>query len=154
MSHPRKCAPSLLNSASIAPLPLWGFNNRPDRKSQSSAVAAWHTGIQFLANISPGENAHEPDNPPLRQWISHLERMLTSLTTCLFDNKSLTWRECSRSWQPTSSTTNQFFPKRKVIQWQSVMDSPGGVSVRMIKEWDEWSSSSQIHQGQQYILHA
>jgi hypothetical protein len=76
LSHPRKCAPSLLNSPSTAPLPFQGFNNRPDRKSQSPVTNAQHTREQFLENLSPGENAHGPDNP-------------------LFDNKSLTWREFS-----------------------------------------------------------
>jgi hypothetical protein len=33
VSHPRKCDPSPLNSASAAPLPFQGFNNRPDMKS-------------------------------------------------------------------------------------------------------------------------
>ena len=39
LSHPRKCAPSLLNNPSAAPLLFQGFNNRPNRKSQSPVAA-------------------------------------------------------------------------------------------------------------------
>jgi hypothetical protein len=35
LSHPTKCAPSLLNSPSTTPFPFQGFNNKPDMKSQS-----------------------------------------------------------------------------------------------------------------------
>ena len=38
MSHPRKCASSLLNSPSATPLPFQVFTNRPDNKSQSPVV--------------------------------------------------------------------------------------------------------------------
>jgi hypothetical protein len=69
LSHPRKCAPSLLNSPSTSPLPFWGFNNRLDRKSQSPVSNAQQTPEeQFPTN-------------------SHLERVLTGLTTHLFDSK-------------------------------------------------------------------
>jgi hypothetical protein len=57
LSHPRKCAPSLLNSPSAAPLPFQGFNNRPDRKSQSTVTAV---GLLQEFNsptiLSPGES--------------------------------------------------------------------------------------------------
>jgi hypothetical protein len=92
LSHSRKCAHSLLNSPSVAPLSFQGFNNRPDRKSQSPVTNAQCTKEQFLAKLSPGKNAHRPYNSLLRHQISHLERMLTSLTTRFFDNKSLNWR--------------------------------------------------------------
>jgi hypothetical protein len=42
---------------------------------------------KFLAKLSPEENAHGLENQPLRQQISHLEIILTSLTTFLFDIK-------------------------------------------------------------------
>jgi hypothetical protein len=47
------------------------------------------TREQFLAKFSLGENDHEPDNPPLQQQISHLERFLMGLTNHLFDNKTM-----------------------------------------------------------------
>jgi hypothetical protein len=40
-----------------------------------------------ITNLSPRENAHGPDNLPLRQQISHLKRMFMGLTTHLFDKK-------------------------------------------------------------------
>jgi hypothetical protein len=67
LSHPKKCAPSLLNSPSAAPLPFWGFNNKLDRKSQSPTVVVWHlqeiNSKQFyhLERIS-----HGPANPRLQ----------------------------------------------------------------------------------------
>jgi hypothetical protein len=39
MSHPKKCAPSLLNIPSDAPLPFQGFNNMTDINSQSTIAA-------------------------------------------------------------------------------------------------------------------
>jgi hypothetical protein len=95
MSHPRKCAPSLHNNPLASPLPFQGFNNRSERKSQSLVTNAQCTKEQFLANFSPGENAHGPDNSPLQQKISHLDRMLMGLTIFLFDKNSLTRRECA-----------------------------------------------------------
>jgi hypothetical protein len=67
LSHLRKCAPSLFNSPLDAPLPFQGFNNKPDKNSQSLVTNAQHTREQFLANISPGDNAHGPKNSLLRQ---------------------------------------------------------------------------------------
>jgi hypothetical protein len=58
MSHPRKCAPSLLNSPSAAPLPFQGFNNRPDRNSQSTIVVVGLPLGKSLPQqpLSPGES--------------------------------------------------------------------------------------------------
>jgi hypothetical protein len=67
LSHPRKCAPSLLNSPSAAPLPFQGFNNRSDRKSQSPVACS----------LAPWEINS--------QQFSPLERMLTGLTTHFFN---------------------------------------------------------------------
>jgi hypothetical protein len=58
---------------------------------------------QFPTKFSPRENSHGPDNPPLQQQISHLERKIKHLTTRLFEN-------------------NMFFPKNKFIQWKLVLD--------------------------------
>jgi hypothetical protein len=68
ISHPRKCAPSLLNSPSAAPLPFRGFNNRLDRKSQSLISNAQRTKEQFPKN-------------------SHLERLPLGIKTRLFESK-------------------------------------------------------------------
>jgi hypothetical protein len=53
--------------------------------------------------------------------------MLTGLTTRLFDNKSITWRECSRACKPASSIKNlshgenahdpENLPLRQQILW-------------------------------------
>jgi hypothetical protein len=67
LSHPRKCAPSLLNSPSTAPLPFRGFNNRPDMKSQSPVVAVWHLREINSQQFSHLERiSHGPDNLPLQ----------------------------------------------------------------------------------------
>jgi hypothetical protein len=64
---PRKCAPSLLNSPSTAPLPFQGFNNRPDGKSQSSCSCSLAPlGNQFPTILSPREISHGTNNPPLQ----------------------------------------------------------------------------------------
>jgi hypothetical protein len=44
---------------------------------------------QFPTKISPGKYAHGSDNPPLQQQMSHPERLLTCLTTRLFNNITL-----------------------------------------------------------------
>jgi hypothetical protein len=66
MSHPRKCAPSLLNNPSVAPLSFQGFKNRMDRKSQRPIVSMCHLGNQFPIVLTHGENYHEPENPLLQ----------------------------------------------------------------------------------------
>jgi hypothetical protein len=76
LSHPRKCAPSLLNSPSVAPLPFQGFNNRLDRNSQSTIAVVGlpqenHfptnslTWREFLTGSTCLFNPW-PDNPPLQ----------------------------------------------------------------------------------------
>jgi hypothetical protein len=69
------------------PLSFQGFNNMSYKKYQIPITNSQWTREQFLANLSPGENSHVPEYPPLRQQISHLKRILTGLTTCLFDKK-------------------------------------------------------------------
>jgi hypothetical protein len=56
--------------------PFEASTTRPNKKSQSLVVAPWHLGNQFPTIISPGENAHGPDNPLLQYP--------TGLTTRLF----------------------------------------------------------------------
>jgi hypothetical protein len=67
LSHPRKCAPSLLNSPSAAPLPFQGFNNRPDMNSQSTIAAV---GLPQEINSQQFSHlervSHRPDNLPLQ----------------------------------------------------------------------------------------
>jgi hypothetical protein len=88
LSHPRKCAPSLLNSPSAAPLPFWGFNNRPDRKSQSPVAAVWHLREINSQQFSHLERiSHGPDNPPLQYP--------TGLTTHFFSPSPKTTRYIS-----------------------------------------------------------
>jgi hypothetical protein len=67
ISHPRKCAPYLLNSPSVSPLPFSGFNNNLDRKSQSPIATVCH-----LQEINS-------------QQFSPREKLLTGLTTRLFN---------------------------------------------------------------------
>jgi len=63
-SHPRKCAPSLLNLPSTTPLPFQGFNNMPNMKSQSTVTAV---GIlqEFSSPtiLSPRESCSEAWKP-------------------------------------------------------------------------------------------
>jgi hypothetical protein len=67
MSHPRKCAPSLLNSPSATPLPFQGFNNRPNMKSQSTvAVVGLPQEINSQQFSHLERVSHGPDNPPLQ----------------------------------------------------------------------------------------
>jgi hypothetical protein len=89
VSHPKKCAPSLLCNPSVTPLPFYGFRKMSDRKSQSHVTNSQCTGEQFIENLSLGENYHRPEKLSLRQKISHLERMIMGMTTCLFNRKSL-----------------------------------------------------------------
>jgi hypothetical protein len=86
---PKEVCPFSAQQSLDFPTSLPGLQQQVDKKSQSPVTNSQHTREQFLENLSPGENAHGPDNPPLRQQISHLERMLTGLTTHLFDNKYL-----------------------------------------------------------------
>jgi hypothetical protein len=60
-----------------------------DRKSLSRAIDAQHTREQFSTKLSLGEYAHGLDNPLPQQLISHPERLLTGLTTRLFDRKTM-----------------------------------------------------------------
>jgi hypothetical protein len=78
LSHPRKCTPSLLNSPLTVPLPFWGFNNRPDKKSQSSVAIPNTQGKQFPTVLSPRENAHRPDNL-LLQYAHRPDNLLLHL---------------------------------------------------------------------------
>jgi hypothetical protein len=56
LSHPRKCAPSLLNNPSTTPLPFQDFNNRLDRKSQSTiAIVGLPQKITSPVILSPRE---------------------------------------------------------------------------------------------------
>jgi hypothetical protein len=73
LSHPRKCAPSLLNSPSAAPLPFQGFNNRPNKNSLSTIVVV---GLP-LGN-------HFPNN------LSHLERVSCRPNNLLLQSMGLT----------------------------------------------------------------
>jgi hypothetical protein len=57
-------------------------------------------------NLSPDGNAHGLDNPPLRQQISHLERMLTGLQPASSTTMTLVTR-----WKPLS----KFFSVDKVM---------------------------------------
>jgi hypothetical protein len=66
LSHPRKCAPSLLNSPSAAPLPFQGFSNRPDRKSQSVVAVVYHLWESIPNNSLTQRTSHGPDNPLLQ----------------------------------------------------------------------------------------
>jgi hypothetical protein len=66
LSHPRKCAPSLLNSLTVAPLPFQGFSNKLDRKSQSPAAVVQHLRKSIPSNSLTQRIAHGPNNPPLQ----------------------------------------------------------------------------------------
>jgi hypothetical protein len=64
---PRKCAPSLLNIPSTTPLPFWGFNNRLERKSQSTVAVVGNLQEINSQQFSHLERvSHGPDNLPLQ----------------------------------------------------------------------------------------
>jgi hypothetical protein len=77
ISHPRKCAPSLLNSPLTAPLPFQGFNNRTNKKYQIPITPVSHLreikSHQFshLKRIS-----HGLDNPPLQHPMDMTTHLL------------------------------------------------------------------------------
>jgi hypothetical protein len=88
LSHPRKCAPSLLNSSLVAPLPFQGFNNMPDMNSQSTIA---------VVGLPPGEITSPTTSLTSREFLtglktcflfsrklSHLKRVSHRPETCLF----------------------------------------------------------------------
>jgi hypothetical protein len=114
LSHPRKCTPSLLNSPSTIPLPFWGFNNRPDIKSQSSVATFLDT---------QGKNS---------QQFSHLERMLTGLTTCFFKcTHGLTTCFFSSNYPGLLVTINSKASQVQVRLWMARVNMRG---MRMMRE--------------------
>jgi hypothetical protein len=58
LSHLKKCAPSLLNSPSTAPLPFQGFNNKSYKNSQRTIAAFGLPEEKSLPQqtLSPGES--------------------------------------------------------------------------------------------------
>jgi hypothetical protein len=67
LSHPRKCAPSLLNSPSVAPLPFQASTTGQNRKSQSTVVAVGLLQEFNSQQFSHLERvSHRPDNLPLQ----------------------------------------------------------------------------------------
>jgi hypothetical protein len=79
----------MINNPLVSPLPFHGSSNKLDMKSLSSKTYAQLRKEKFSEKLSPRENAQGPDNPPIQQQISHLERLLTGLKTYLFNKKSL-----------------------------------------------------------------
>jgi len=61
MSHPRECAPCLLDSASTTTLPFQGFSKRSDKKFQSTTtVVRLNLGKSLPQQpLSPGENCSQ-----------------------------------------------------------------------------------------------
>jgi hypothetical protein len=88
LSHPRRHAHSFLYNPSFAPLLFQGSRNRSDKKSLSPATNAQITREQFPAKLLLGDNSHGIHNPSLQKQISDQERLLTGLTTHLFNSKS------------------------------------------------------------------
>jgi len=74
-SHPMKCAPSLLNSPSTAPLPFQGFNNRSERNS-----------LRTMAAFGLPLGKHFPNN------LSHLERVACGPDNLLLQSTGVTAR--------------------------------------------------------------
>jgi hypothetical protein len=77
LSHPRKCAPSLLNSPSVAPLPFQGFTNKLDKNSQSTIATV---------GLPPGEITSSTTSLTWRE-------LLTGLTICFFFSNKLSHLE-------------------------------------------------------------
>jgi hypothetical protein len=57
--------------------------------SLNLATNSQHITKQFPTKISPREYDHRLENLPLKKQISHPERLLTGLKTCLFNRKNL-----------------------------------------------------------------
>jgi hypothetical protein len=87
LSHPRKCAPSLLNNPSATPLPFQGFSNRPDKNSQRTIA----TDRLPLGEIT------SPTTP--LTW----REFLIGLTTCFFSPASNSIQV--RRWKQQRSVT-------------------------------------------------
>jgi hypothetical protein len=77
LSHPRKSAPSLLNSTSVAPLPFQGFNNRLDNNSHRTIA---------IFGLPQGEITSPTTSLPWREF-------LTCMTTCFFFSDKLSHLE-------------------------------------------------------------